>query len=198
VRPVLAAFDFDGTLTTRDSLPDFIRFAFGWRGLAAALPGLIPVLAGHYLNLTDPSAAKEKIFGRFLAGLPAVKFAALTRAYAATRVPQILLPAAAARLQRHLDAGDRVLIVSASPRAWIEPWARTLGDIDVLATELEIRDGVLTGRYASPNCTGPEKVRRIRAAVPDWERYEIHAYGDSHGDRPMLDMAQHAYYRRFD
>jgi phosphoserine phosphatase len=69
--------------------------------------------------------------------------------------------------------------------------------LGIIATRLEIVDNRLTGKLASPNCYGPQKVERIRAAL-DLSRYgRIFAYGDSRGDREMLALADEKHYRFF-
>ena len=67
----------------------------------------------------------------------------------------------------------------------------------VLGTKVETRDGRLTGRFATPNCYGPEKVRRIREVFPDRDNYHLTAFGDSRGDKEMLDYADQGYYKPF-
>jgi phosphatidylglycerophosphatase C len=68
----------------------------------------------------------------------------------------------------------------------------------VLCTEMEVVDGRYTGRMATPNCHGEEKVHRLQT----WLATEfgaaqpvLHAYGDTSGDRPMLRLASVAWYR---
>jgi phosphoserine phosphatase len=66
-----------------------------------------------------------------------------------------------------------------------------------LCTELEVKDGILTGKFATPNCNGEEKVNRIKKAY-DLSLYdEVHVFGNSPGDLPMMDLGTHSYYRYF-
>jgi HAD superfamily phosphoserine phosphatase-like hydrolase len=85
--------------------------------------------------------------------------------------------------------------VSASADLWLKDWCTQEGIADLLATQLEVVNGVLTGNLASANCRGPEKVRRIQELldIRDYER--IFAYGDSSGDQEMLALAHEAWYR---
>ena len=81
------------------------------------------------------------------------------------------------------------MLVSASPELYVTPIGRRLGFDTVLATRLEVgADGRLTGRLQGANCRGPEKVMRLR----EWRGEGLsidYAYGDSAGDREMLDLA---------
>lgn len=69
---------------------------------------------------------------------------------------------------------------------------------DVLCTEAEF-DGndVLTGNFATDNCYGMEKVRRLKQKYPDRQKFKLVAYGDSSGDREMLDFADEGFNRHF-
>lgn len=70
--------------------------------------------------------------------------------------------------------------------------------IIVLGTKVEVdAAGCLTGRFATPNCYGPEKVRRIEAVWPHREQYDVSAFGDSRGDKEMLDYADQGYFKPF-
>lgn len=102
-------------------------------------------------------------------------------------------PDTVARLRWHVRSGHRVVLVSASYRNYLEPLAERLGVEAVLSTELEIVDGICTGELAGPNCRAAEKVTRLS----DWlasrriDSPEIYAYGDSSGDRQMLELSDH-------
>ncbi len=145
----VAAFDFDGTITNRDSTSAFCLATVPRRRLGAAL------------------------------------------------VRRLVRPAALSRVRWHQSQGHRIVLVSASLELLVEPWARTVGIHDVLATRLEVRDGRLTGRLHGRNCFGEEKVERLRALLGDLAGVDLYAYGDGRGDRELLAAAQHPAYRMF-
>jgi phosphatidylglycerophosphatase C len=64
-----------------------------------------------------------------------------------------------------------------------------------LCTELKVSDGRYTGYLASPNCWGPEKIRRLTEWWHAEEPTMLYAYGDSRGDTEMLARADVRYYR---
>ena len=102
-------------------------------------------------------------------------------------------------LRKARKAGDTLCIISASPENWIRPWAEKEGVDTVLATRLDTdSDGRLTGRFATPNCSGKEKVVRLLAAFPDLQNnrknYTLYVYGDSSGDKPLIDFADRGWY----
>ncbi len=97
-------------------------------------------------------------------------------------------------LQRHRDAGDRTVLVSASFEVYLRPLALLLGVDEVLATRLQVEDGVATGALDGPNCRGPEKVARLHEWLVDRSAVRLVAYGDSAGDREMLADADEAHW----
>ena len=195
-RPVVAAFDFDGTITYRDTLLPFLLRLAGWGALLRAAVVMLPTLLGYGLRLIPNGVAKERVLQHFLAGMDD---AALRRAgedYARAQLPVMVRPAALARLHWHQRQGHRCVVISASIEHYVAPWARAAGFHDCLATRLA-QDGAgrLSGHYAGENCYGAEKERRLRQLLGGLANVEIYAYGDSRGDRELLALADHAYYR---
>lgn len=192
---IVAAFDFDGTVTYRETLSAFLRqVATPWQWGRNTLL-LLPTLLGYGLRLIPNNTAKERVLHRFLAGMPQERLAQHGERFARDIIPTLLRPQAMARLAWHRRQGHRCIIVSASIEDYVSPWARAAGFDAVIATRL-VRDGNgrITGYYDGGNCYGAEKARRLRMLLGEGA-VEIYAYGDSRGDREMLAMADHAYYR---
>jgi HAD superfamily phosphoserine phosphatase-like hydrolase len=141
----------------------------------------------------DRSFMKERFIRSLWAGTAREMYIALARGYARSEIDKNVMPRAMRVFKRHLELGDTVYIVTASMRDWVAFWAERY-NAEVIGTELEVEDGLLTGRMATPNCRGAEKVARIKEAV-DLSEYEtIFAYGNSEGDRAMLGIADEAVY----
>jgi len=192
----LALFDFDGTITTRDSLPDFIRYAVGRPAYYAGLAALSPVLLAYLAGLVPNHAAKQKLLSWFFRDWPAERFHSLAARYSSQRIDGMLRAEAIGKIDWHRQRGDRVVVVSASVQDWVQPWCENRG-LELVATRLAVENGRLNGRFSTPNCHGEEKVRRIREYL-DLDAYgRVYAYGDSHGDEAMLAIADEAFYRRF-
>lgn len=187
----LYAFDFDGTLTTRDTLLEFIRFACGTRRFLFGFLLFAPLLVLMKLGLYPNGKAKQKVFAHFFRGMAIDAFDTLCQDFAHTH-RHLLRPDVVRLLEQALAEGSEVLIVSASIDSWVRLFFES-GDgsrqITVLGTQIEVVDGCLTGRFLTPNCYGQEKVRRILALHPDRSAYYLTAYGDSRGDREMLAFA---------
>lgn len=190
-------FDFDGTLTTRDTLIEFIRYAKGSARLIWTFLLYSPLLVLMKLRLYPNYKAKQKIFAHLFGGMPLEDFDRLCRDFAAAN-PRLMRPAAIDLLFRCREQGERVLVVSASVDNWVRPFMEQLqlNNVEVLGTQVEVSDGHLTGRFKTKNCYGQEKVRRICEALKR-EEYYIAAYGDSRGDKEMLAFADEGHYKPF-
>jgi phosphatidylglycerophosphatase C len=194
-RPV-AAFDFDGTLTVRDSFIAFLIWSLTPVQLATGLLRLAPAFA-LYLLLRNRGRLKAAAIRVLVGRISRAELQAKARAFAAAKSDRLLRPDARAVWARHREQGFRLAIVTASPEEIVAPFARGLGADALIATRLETDgEGRLTGALDGANCRGPEKVRRLHQAFgPDVELAE--AYGDTRGDREMLAAAAVGHMRLF-
>lgn len=196
----LYCFDFDGTLTTSDTLLEFIKYAKGRGRFLMVFLMYSPLLVLMKLHLYPNWKAKQRIFAHLFAGIRIEKFDALCRDFA-EESQHLLRPKGITLMHEALVAGAQVFIVSASIDNWIRPFfdIRNLKGVQVLGTQIEVEDGKLTGRFKSNNCYGKEKVHRIAEALKSFERseYEIEAFGDSRGDKEMLAFADKGHFKPF-
>ena len=197
------AFDFDGTLTTRDTLIAFIRYAKGTRAFVLGFLLHAHLLVLMKLKLYPNWKAKQKIFSYFCKGIHLGDFDALCQRFAADN-RQLLRPEGIRTLEQAREEGADIVIVSASIDNWVKPFftnldglADNLPKITVLGTQIEIADRKLTGRFLTKNCYGQEKVNRILALYPNRSEYTLTAYGDSRGDKELLAFADEAHYKPF-
>ena len=208
----LYCFDFDGTLTTSDTLLEFIKYAKGKGRFLMVFLMYSPLLVLMKLHLYPNWKTKQQIFAHLFAGMRIEKFDALCRGFAEEN-QHLLRPKGITLVHEALVAGAKVFIVSASIDNWVRPFfeIRNLKGIQVLGTQIEVVDGKLTGRFKTRNCYGEEKVNRISKALAteptpgddtapqDFIRsqYEIEAFGDSSGDKEMLAFAHQGHYKPF-
>lgn len=193
---ILALFDFDGTITTHDSLIKFIRFSMGNIRTAWGMLSLSPMLLGYKLKLIPNYKAKEKMFSYFFKGMSKEEFKQVTEEYSLKHIDTILRPNAMKKINWHKSEGHTIVVVSASIECWLKPWC-IKNSLNLIGTKIEFKDNIVTGRFLSKNCYGIEKVNRVK------ERYNLHnceyiyAYGDSSGDYDLLALANEKYYRYF-
>lgn len=181
----IVIFDFDGTLTTSDTLIAFIRYACGNGAFLWGFLLHLPLLVLMKLKLYDNGKAKERVFSHFFRGWTIEDFNNICQRFADS-YRHLLRPQTVEALRQAQQNGASVFIVSASIDNWVQPF---FPDVRVVGTQIAVRDGVLTGRFLTPNCYGPEKIRRVTDIIGDRSSFHITAYGDSRGDRELLQWA---------
>jgi phosphatidylglycerophosphatase C len=194
--PVLVAFDFDGTLTVKDSFTAFLKWRAGPMGYALGLLRLAPDLT-QYLVHRDRGRLKAAAVREFLRGVTRERLEADAKEFAALVAPTLFRDDAMAAWRRWRSRGARPVIVTASPQLIVAPFARGLGADTLIGTELSFdeQDRVV-GALHGENCRGAEKVRRLQQVFGA----DVHlaaAYGDTEGDREMLEIADERGYRVF-
>ncbi len=189
---VIAAFDVDGTLTTRDCVRPFLERAVGRRRLVTSLLRR-PLATLAAAARRDRDRFKEIIVGGSLHGKLITEVEAIGEQFAQFVLVNWLRPDTLRRLRWHQRAGHRTVIVSASLAAYLRPLAVRLGIDDVLCTDAT-RSGERYGdRLVGLNCRSDEKRRRLDQWLDEhrWADAEVWAYGDSAGDRELLARADH-------
>jgi len=189
--PVVAAFDVDKTLTTHDCVLPFLR-RVGGVAFAAALVRHTPPLAMAALK-RERDRAKVLMTRAAVTGRPLADVDRIAHEFADHVWARRMRPDTVARLRWHARHGHRVVLVSASYRNYLDPLAERLGVETVLSTELEVVDGRCTGELSGPNCRGAVKAARLSEWIRQGrvESPVIYAYGDSSGDRDMLELSDH-------
>jgi phosphatidylglycerophosphatase C len=190
-RRTLAAFDFDGTLTRRDTLVPFLATIAGRATLLRALTAESPRLALAAVGRGDRDVVKERVLTRVLAGRSYADVEAAGRVFGAKLIRSAITSAGRDRIAWHLREGHEVVIVSASLDVYLDVVARSLGVAHLLCTGLVADErGRCTGQLRGANCRGAEKVARLRALFGD-DDVELWAYGNSRGDDEMMALAHH-------
>jgi HAD superfamily hydrolase (TIGR01490 family) len=191
--PTVAAFDFDGTLTYRDTLVPFLARVRGRLPVARAAMGAGPVLLRTAAGVETRQHAKEAMLIRTVRGWWLDELRAVAEDYAREVVARQLRPDRVRRLRWHQEQGHQVVLVSASPELYVGVVGRMLGCAATLASQLEVdRRGRVTGRLFGANVRGAEKERLLRAWLGE-SAVTLWAYGDSDGDAELLAMADHAH-----
>lgn len=184
--------DFDGTLTTSDSMFRIILYHRGALWLIATLILMLPLIILMFMGLYSNHRTKEILLSRCFGRMSKDDFTALCQRFAASN-RNILRTSLYKELLEAKSAGHDVVVVTASPELWVSQF---VPEFKVLGTQLEFDTSGFTGRFLTPNCYGQEKVNRIMQEYPELisnrADYHITAYGDSRGDREMLAYADEA------
>ena len=190
----LALFDFDGTITERETMPDFM--------LAAVRPGrlivgklvFLPLVLGYKLGIISGSVVRAAICRFGFWGVPAAELEQHGLAFAEQFLPSVLREQAMKRIAWHKSRGDRIVVVSGGLDLYLSHWAKAHG-LELLCSSLEQREGRFTGRYRGAQCVRAEKVRRVQEALNAGNYQRVFAYGDTPEDHELLAMAHEAYYQ---
>lgn len=192
----LSVFDFDGTLTKHDSFVPFLRFAFGKRVFARRMVRLaLPTLKCVGRRLTRDEL-KEVLIHTFMTGVDAKWIEEKAAEFCERYWTRLMRPSGLIAVATQVNSGAIVTICSASPAMVLKPFAERLG-IRLIGTNLEVKDGVLTGRISGHNCRCGQKVERLEAEYGPLSSYHLRAWGDTRGDYEMLAAAQEPYWRHF-
>jgi phosphatidylglycerophosphatase C len=170
--PWVALFDLDGTLTWHDTLLPF-SLAF-WR----------------YWRDRDRGALKSSVIRMLLGG----EQRAVLDAYATSFVARLkgrlaFRPLALAVLEAHREAGDHLVLLSASPDLYVPKIGELLGFERTVCTELQWRGDRLDGHLRTANRRGEEKLACLNALRQQYQGLRFIAYGNSASD---LDHLRHA------
>lgn len=184
-------YDFDGTLVKHDSLIRFARFSLPSFRFFFGLIKSAPWVLAWKLKFLTSSYAKEKLFGFWFKGMPEETFDRKGLEFM-SEINKDINNEVFQTLISHKKDGKKIVIVSASMENWIKPWAKANGiDIVIGTRPATSPGGVLSGKFATLNCIGEEKVRRIKELFPNLNTTETWGYGDSPSDQPMLSIVNH-------
>jgi len=204
-KPIIAAFDFDGTITTKDSLLPFLIYTHGYFKTFYQLIKLIPAffayaMSGRSVSPATRQQTKEKVLTRFFAGTSLSELQEKGKDFASSRqLKAIIRPEAEKRISWHRAQNHRCILISASIEVYLAPWSKLHGFDDLICSTLEVTpSNKVTGNLQGLNCWGPEKTRRLQLLIGEKKSHTLYAYGDSLGDKELLELADYPFYRRME
>ena len=191
---VIAFFDFDGTITNRDIFWDYLFFRLKHGLSVLKLLKCIPYFTLYLTRILNNEQAKQTIFSTLFKGETKAFFNSTISKYYAINLYKRVKVEALDRIYWHKRSIHTVCIVSANFDLIVNEFARQ-HNLELICTILDVKNGILTGRFETANCYGIEKVKRIKEQFSDLDSYsQIYAYGDSKGDTDMLALATDPYY----
>lgn len=193
---VLSVFDFDGTLTRRDSFVPFLLFAFGWKAFASRALRMMPACIRYLGKGMSRDELKAVLVATFLTGVEEAWVKCKAVEFRRAFWVRLMRPSGLQSVAAELASGAQVTICSASPRIVLMPFAEKLG-INLIATELEVVDGKLTGAISGSNCRCEMKVLRLESVYGPLDKFRLRAWGDTRGDHELLAAAQEPHWRHF-
>ena len=174
--PAIVAFDFDGTLTIRDSFTEFLRWRAGPGAWALGLVKLAPALAA-YAKDRDRGRIKAASVKEFLLGVSRQTLEAEAAAFADEIWPRFMRPDALEVWNDWGQRGAHRVIVTASPTTTVAPFARKLGAEALLG---------MGDMLYMPSGTG-FPIRVHGAFVSDEEVHRVVSYLKSQGEPDYIE-----------
>lgn len=191
------AFDFDGTLTKKDTFLAFIEYAKGYGKTFWGFFLFSPILILMKLRLFPNWKAKQMVFSWFFKGMNINEFNQICHEFA-NRNQRIIRTGGWDTIRKALANGEQVIIITASIENWVKPFFKEFGNqIKVEGTKIDVRINQITGQFLTQNCYGVEKTKRLKEVFPYRQAYELIAFGDSDGDRYLLNEADESHYKPF-
>jgi phosphatidylglycerophosphatase C len=190
----LALFDFDGTITHKETFAPFLRFAVPRHRRVLGTGLFPPLVIGYRLGLVSGVHIRSRLVHFGFRGLAAEKIAAAGQCFSEKVLPKMVRPVALERICWHKAQGDKVVVVSGALDVYLSPWCKQ-HDLELLCSTLDAEDGVLTGRYRGLQCVKAEKCRRVRAFCTPENFPMVYAYGDTKEDLDMLAIAHKKFFR---
>ena len=191
----LAVFDLDGTLTRHDTFVPFVggllaRHPLRWIRLPLLL---LPALA-YALRIFGRGELKGAILRLLFAGMPRSRIQAWAQEFAAGTVERRMFAQGPPTFRSHVDAGDHVVLMSASPDLYVPLIAGALGARECICTPIRWNGELLDGRLAGPNCRGEEKARILERLRQQHPGLQVIGYGNSGADLAHLVRCDEAVY----
>ncbi|RZJ38432.1 MAG: haloacid dehalogenase-like hydrolase [Chryseobacterium sp.] len=191
----LYLFDFDGTLTYKDTMFLFLKFYNPSRYSLQFLKH-IPLFILLKLKLASAEAVKKSFISSMLKGESRYSIDKKAKLFFDQNYPALIRENALDFIKNIDRENTQSYIVSASLDIWVRPFAEEL-NMTLLATKAEFENDIFTGRFIGKNCNKDEKVCRIEAELGGKKYDKIIAFGDTSGDKPMFKFANESHYRFF-
>ncbi|MFK7949367.1 MAG: HAD-IB family hydrolase [Saprospiraceae bacterium] len=190
----LILFDFDGTLSDRDSLVDLFIFTHGFIRFCWNMFISIPVIIVWKLGLYDAKKGKNFVVNSFYRGWTKSRINEQAELFLNNRMPKILRKDAIELVESYQNKNNTIVIVSANIDIHLNAFCEKY-QLHLICTNLLYENGIYTGKFASSNCDKQEKVNRIKAIYNKNDFDKVIAFGNSSGDKAMLNWANEGYYR---
>lgn len=191
----LYCFDFDGTLTYKDTMFMYLKFYDPIKFQIQFLKH-VPLFVLLKLKLAETEKVKKSFIGSILKGQTKEKIEKKSKQFFEEHYPKIIRENALDFIQNIDRDNTQSLLVTASLDIWAKPFADAF-KMKLVSTKAEFQNGVFTGNFIGKNCNGKEKLVRIKAEIKDHKYDKIIAFGDTSGDKPMLKWANEGHYQFF-
>ncbi|MBJ7427801.1 MAG: HAD-IB family phosphatase [Bacteroidia bacterium] len=186
----VAFFDFDGTISFKDSFLEFIKYSKGKEQLILCVIINAPFVLLYYIHCYSNHKLKERFFSYFFKNCSEVELTEKGNLFSQNQLPKICYPSALLLIQWHKEQNHDIYILTASSSIWLNNWCKT-NHLKLIATEFETMNGVYTGKIVGKNCHGQEKENRIKDLFLSYNWNESYGYGNEKSDRFYLNKMRY-------
>ncbi|AZI31811.1 HAD family hydrolase [Kaistella carnis] len=191
----LYCFDFDGTLTYNDTMFLYLKF-YNSSKFRMQFVKHVPLFVLLKLKLVEAEKIKKSFIASILKGESKEKIEKKSQQFFEKYYPEIFRTNALEFIESIDRNHTESYIVSASLDIWVQPFAEKF-KMNLLATRAEFVDDIFTGNFIGKNCNGAEKVERLKEATKGKKYDKIIAFGDTSGDREMMEWADESQFKFF-
>ncbi len=192
----LFLYDFDGTITNKDTLFDFLKFSTSNANYYGGLLVFSPLFVLAKLGLIKKGIVKQRFISFFLKGKSKVELSTLSGDYLQRVLSKGILRRSALSSISDSKKLGTVYIVSASLDIWLTQISEHLG-VGLICTKANYENDVFDGKFSTPNCNRDEKPKRVARELQLENYGQISYFGDSKGDLAMKAIVTNFQYRKF-
>jgi phosphatidylglycerophosphatase C len=187
----LVFFDLDETITRHDTLLPYV-WGFLLRYTPWRIPlmlGVLPAVLQFLLRFADEGIVKQSFIRCALGGSRRATIEGWNMRFVPRLLSNGVFADALKQIQQHKDAGDYLVLMSASTDLYVPAIARELGFDETVCTGIRWDGEKLDGSLTTPNRKGAEKARCFTALAERHRDLTTVAYGNSFADLPHLRLA---------
>ena len=188
-------FDFDGTLTYKDTMFLFLKF-YNPSKFNTQFIKYIPLFILVKMKLGDVEKIKRSFIGSILKGQTRSKIERKAQEFFDQSYPEIIRENALEFIKNIDPDNTESYLVTASLDIWVKPFAEKF-KMNLIATKAEFKDDVFTGKFVGKNCNGREKLVRIQSEIAGKKYDKSIGFGDTDGDKEMLKWVDEQQFKFF-
>jgi phosphatidylglycerophosphatase C len=178
-KDIIAVFDFDGTITPKDSFLEFIKYTHGNIKFYLFILTHLHIIILFYFKIISNQRLKEIFFSGFYRGLSKEELLKNGEIFSQKIIPEICFPEALKIINWHKNNGHKIYLLTASSNIWLGEWCK-INDIELIGTKFQLVENRYTGKIEGKNCYGKEKWERIKEIANNAKK--SYGYGDSKSD----------------
>ncbi|MFV2005682.1 MAG: HAD family hydrolase [Gammaproteobacteria bacterium] len=188
----VVVFDLDGTITRRDTYVPFLLYSLYKQPLKILrLPVLAIDVLRHKIGSQSNSWLKTRFLRAFLAGQKRSVIDSWAEAFSQRTFKKGLHLDAMSSIQRHLQQGHELVLLSASLDIYVEPLGKLLGFKHIICTRTTWENDLLGDELDGGNCYGEIKVQKLKQWLGQRDDKCVSmAYADHESDFSLLEIAQ--------